>query len=125
MNAKHSEPAKIQEIHDVILQTTAQISELKFTKKRFCSPCNTTDDLIAEGIVNRVLRITEELGRVDSKIAQAYSFDCRGARDIRNILAHAYGTVDREIVWAVITEEFPGILESCQRYADDNGYSLE
>ena len=38
----------------------------------------------------------------------------QGIRGMRNILAHDYGHVDREIVWAAIDKDF-GLLEQACR----------
>ena len=66
MNAKRDDLSRLQEIHDIILQTKRQLRALEFTRSRFCDPDNDEDDLIAEGIMNRVLRVTEEVGRLSS-----------------------------------------------------------
>ena len=62
MSAKGSDLARIQEIWDVGVQTQNQIASLGFTRNRFLEPQSDVDDLIGEGIMNRVLRITEEAG---------------------------------------------------------------
>lgn len=124
MNAKSSDLARVQEIWDVIQQTKQQIEELGFTKDRFLAPSNSVDDLIAEGIMNRVFRITEETGAVSAEAEQRYGFETRGASGVRNRLAHAYGEVDRTIVWEVIENDLDELLESCRRFAEDVGVDL-
>lgn len=125
MIAKRSDLGRIQEIHDVIVQAQAQMSELGITKERFLNPLSAQDDLIAEGITNRILRITEEAGHIDDEVAARYGFDRRGAVGVRNRLAHVYGEVDRDILWQVIEEDFDALLASCQSFCDDNGLELE
>lgn len=98
--------------------------ELGFSKERFLEPDSTEDDLIAEGIINRVLRVSEEAGRISDDIARHYGFDTKGASGVRNRLAHAYGEVDREIIWQVISEDFDELIASCRAYCDDNGLEL-
>lgn len=61
MSAKKSELGRIQEVYDIIARTRSQIASTQFTKERFLNPANDEDDLMAEGILNRVLRLTEEL----------------------------------------------------------------
>lgn len=47
MNAKRDDLSRLQEIHDIILQTKRQLRALEFTRSRFCDPDNDEDDLIA------------------------------------------------------------------------------
>lgn len=124
MNAKLTDLARIQEIFEVITETQRQIFSLKINKNRFINPSNDTDDLIAEGILNRVLRITEEAGYIFDEIAEKYGFDRHGVRGVRNRLAHAYGEVDREIIWNVIQEDFDSLIASCKAFSEDEGIDL-
>lgn len=124
MNAKSSNLGRIQEVYDLVTKTRKQIESLGISRERFVNPIDDADDLLAEGIMNRVFRITEELGHLDSEIAECYELDSRGARGIRNRLAHVYGEVDRDIVWGVIENEFEAILKGCVEFCDDIGVDL-
>ena len=75
MNARSDDLSRLQEIYDVVMQTKRQMSALGFTKDRFVAPATDADDLIAEGIMNRVLRVTEEAGKLSEDIAVEYGFD--------------------------------------------------
>lgn len=124
MNAKKSNLGRIQEIYDIAIKTRAQINSTQFTRERFLNPTNDEDDLMAEGILNRVLRLTEELGCIEESTAATYSLNDKGARGIRNRLAHAYGEVDREIIWDVIENDFGEIIDGCTAYCGDIGVDL-
>lgn len=124
MSAKPNDLGRIQEIFDVVTQTQRQMSELEFTRERFLYPASTEDDLISEGIINRVLRVAEEAGRISDDVSRAYGFDTRGAAGVRNRLAHAYGEIDREILWEVISRDFDELLSSCRAYCDEKGLEL-
>lgn len=124
MSAKQSDLGRIQEIFDVVTQTQRQMRELKFTRERFLHPVSTEDDLISEGIINRVLRVSEEAGKISNEVSHAYGFDTKGASGVRNRLAHAYGEVDREILWEVISKDFDELLASCHAFCDDKGLEL-
>ena len=91
MNAKRTDLSKIQEIYDVVLQTQRQMNALGFSKEQFLQPSNDQEDLIAEGVMNRVFRVTEEAGRLSMELAERYGFDTVAIRGVRNRLAHAYG----------------------------------
>lgn len=124
MSAKKSELGRIQEVYDIIAKTRSQIASTQFTKGRFLDPANDEDDLMAEGILNRVLRLTEELSYIEEATAKKYAFNDKGARGIRNRLAHAYGEVDREIIWDVIENDFDEIIDGCTAYCGDIGIEL-
>ncbi len=125
MNARPNDLARIQEIYDISKQTKEQIVALGFNKERFLDPDNDQDDLIAEGLMNRVFRITEETGRITEDIASEYGFDTRGARGIRNRLAHVYMEVDRDIIWATIEQDLDLLIGACLKYCSDNGIEIE
>ncbi len=124
MSARSDDLARIQEIYDVVVRTQSQLDALGFTRERFLDPQNDADDLLAEGFMNRVLRVTEEVGRISDNVARQYGFDMRGASGVRNRLAHAYMEVDREIVWQMLNEELGVLLGACQNYCDDRGLEL-
>ena len=125
MSAKRDDYAKIQEIFEVVAETQRQIAALSFSKERFCFPANDSDDLIAEGILNRVLRATEEAGHLSEEVARRYGFERAAVNGVRNRLAHAYGDVNRQIIWSVLENDFPKLLQSCHDFCDDRGIELE
>ena len=123
MSAKENDLLRIQEMYDIATQTMSQIAELEFNQERFVHTQSVQDQLIAEGLANRVFRITEEGGKL-SELFKEYGFELREMSGLRNRLAHAYGTIDMEIVWNVLETEFPKVIEGCERYCDDNGITL-
>lgn len=100
------------------------MDELGFTRERFLDPPSIEDDLIAEGILNRVLRVTEEAGHVSSRVGEECGCVRHAVVGARNRLAHAYGEVDREIVWTVIQNDFNDLLAGCRRYCEARGLEL-
>jgi len=123
MNAYSSELQRIQEIYDVVLQTQSQLLEIGMDKERFLNPVNAVDELIVEGIENRVFRVEEEGGRMDDE-AESFGFDRKAMSGLRNILAHDYGQIDREIIWNVLEKDFPALVESCENYCASLGIEL-
>lgn len=125
MNAKNSDLARIQEIWDLTKQTQTQVANLNFTEDRFLNPSNDNDDLIGEGLMNRVFRIVEEAGHISDEVANEYGFERRAASGVRNRLAHAYGEVDKAIIWQVISVDLDELANACARFANDIGISLD
>lgn len=125
MSAKANDMARIQEIFVLITETQRQIESLGITGQRFKSPASDADQLFSEAIMNRVLRITEEAGALSDEALALYDFDRRAIKGVRNRLAHAYGNVDADIVWDVVQQDFPKLLEGCHAYCDELGLELE
>ena len=119
MSAKATDLTRVQEIFNLIMETRGQMARLGITGQRFKSP------EFAESIMNRVLRITEEAGSLSDSALAHYDFERRAIKGVRNRLAHAYGDVNADIIWQVIDEDFPVLLEGCQRYCDELGLELE
>ena len=124
MNAKANDLARIQEMFNLIRETQRQIESLGITEDRFKMPGSDTDQLFAEAIMNRVFRVTEEAGALSDEALAKYAFDRRGIKGVRNRLAHAYGDVSSEIVWEIVKDDFPKLIEGCRLYCDDHGVEL-
>lgn len=123
MSAKENDLLRIQEIYDVATLTLAQLEELNVTAEQFVAPGTTQEELIAEGLANRVFRVAEEGGKL-SEMFKAYGFELREMSGLRNRLAHAYGSIDMALVWDVLENDFPELIEGCERYCDDHDIAL-
>lgn len=124
MTAKASDLARIQEMYDIVCQTQRQLKALNITKKRFLDPSDDAEDLIAEGIMNRVFRVAEEGGRLSEECAERYRFNRKDISGVRNRLAHAYGEVDRNIIWTVLERDFSEIKKTCELFCEEQGVDL-
>ena len=67
MNAKRDDLSRLQEIHDIFAVPSVSCARSSSLVLDFGDPDNDEDDLIAEGIMNRVLRVTEEVGRLSRR----------------------------------------------------------
>ena len=123
MSARKDDLGRIQEIYDTVAKTLEQIEGSGFSHDRFVRPETIEDDLMAEGLLNRVFRVSEEGGALSGAF-ERYGFPLHEMSGMRNILAHAYGEIDREIAWKVIEVDFPDLLCACERYCEDAGVSL-
>ena len=59
MSAKATDLTRVQEIFNLIMETRGQMARLGITEQRFKSPESDADQLFAEAIMNRVLRIPD------------------------------------------------------------------
>lgn len=124
MSAKPNDILRLQEIYDIATETLVQMEELSLTEEQFLNSRTTQDKLVTEGLINRVLRATEEGGKL-SELFLDQGFEIKKMSALRNRLAHAYGTIDRTIVWDVLTNEFSQLVEACEDYCAQQGLNLE
>jgi uncharacterized protein with HEPN domain len=63
------------------------------------------DDLVRSAVLQKLTVIGEAAARVSEETAAEYpDVPWRQARGVRNLLVHAYFSVDWDIVWATATE---------------------
>ena len=75
----------------------------------------------AEDIVYRnatalcILQIGELTGKLSEEFKDHHTdVPWKQIRAMRNIVAHAYGTVDTDITWEVISEDIPKLKQYCE-----------
>jgi len=68
-----------------------------------------------------VLQLGELAGKLSDELKAAYdNVPWKQIRAMRNIVAHAYGTVDATITWEVITEDIPRLKKNCEEILNEN-----
>jgi uncharacterized protein with HEPN domain len=66
------------------------------------------DDLVRSAVLQKLTVIGEAAARVSEETAAEYpEVPWRQARGMRNLLVHAYFSVDWDIVWTTATESVP------------------
>jgi len=77
-----------------------------------------TQDLMLSSAVERQFEILgEALKRIrdkDEEFLETSITGWRGAISFRNILAHGYDHLDNEIIWGIIEDDLPKLVESLQ-----------
>jgi uncharacterized protein with HEPN domain len=67
-----------------------------------------TDDLVRSAVLQKLTVIGEAAARVSEEtVGENPDVPWRQARGMRNLLVHAYFSVDWDIVWATATESVP------------------
>ena len=81
-----------------------------------------TKDLMLSSAVERQFEILgEALKRIrdkDEEFLETSITGWRGAISFRNILAHGYDHLDDEIIWGIIKDDLPKLIESIQKQLD-------
>ena len=125
MNAKNSNAKRVQELYSVIRETKERVKVFGVTREKFLSEDTVEMRSVADSLLMCVFRATEEAGSMSEDVRKAFpKIEWRGIYTMRNILAHDYGAVDREIVWASIDHDFPELEEFCLEYAEEHGLEL-
>ncbi len=74
-------------------------------------------DLLIRSAIERQFEIIGEalnrISRYDPSLATQIS-NLRDIIDFRNVIAHGYGVVDNEIVWDIIKNHLPDLIEKCR-----------
>lgn len=61
-----------------------------------------------------ILQIGELTNKLTDEFKEEYpGVPWKNIKGMRNIVAHAYGTVEPEIVWEIITEDIPNLQTYC------------
>lgn len=72
--------------------------------------------LAAESVLHR---IGEAVARLGDEFTQAHpGVSWRQMKGMRNIVAHAYGAIDYEMVWTTLEQDLPRESEAVQRILD-------
>lgn len=66
--------------------------------------------------------IGEAVGKLPDELKQRRSdVEWQDIKDFRNLLVHEYFGVDLEIVWKVIQEDIPGLMDAVREFIKDAG----
>ena len=126
MSAKATDDARILEIWEVRKTLLVRLEALGMTEDAFLHPATEVEQNAVDGLVLCVYRLVEELGCVGVETQERHpSMNWRAVKGFRNILAHAYGSVDPHQVWLIIQNELDGIAVFCKKYAHEQGLELE
>ena len=71
-----------------------------------------------------ITQIGESIRSLSPELTKKYTdIHWRGLVGMRNIIAHAYGDVDLEIIWVTTADEIPALKETCKKILKELGSS--
>lgn len=74
------------------------------------------DRFYCDGIAQYIMQMGECVKDLSDDFVNAHpKIPWRQIRGTRNIIAHAYGTVDADEVWHILTNDLPVLKSYCQR----------
>lgn len=125
MSAKRTDDGRVGEIYRVIKETEARIAGLGLTERLFLEDDSVQGRNAVDGIFMCVYRVTEEAGNISAETKAEYpEIPWRAVYGMRNIVAHDYGKLDRQVVWDAATADFAVLKRFCLSYAKDHGLEL-
>lgn len=125
MSAKNSDLKRVAELYEVIQETRRRMESTHVDRTSFLEADSVEGRILADGLLMCVFRATEEAGSMSEETRAAHpEIYWRGIKSMRNVLAHDYGEVDREMVWDSIEHDFPELERFCLAYAEENGIDL-
>lgn len=106
---KHRDKLIIEKIVDYC-------DKISVTLKRFDNSYEAfeTDDVFYSASCMYVLQIGELVSKLSDEFKKEYDkMPWQQIKDMRNIVAHAYGDLDRETTWNTMVESVPELREYC------------
>lgn len=68
-----------------------------------------------------ILQIGELANHVSAKLRENATYiPWKQVRGMRNVVAHAYGTIDVEVLWEAILEDIPPLKNDCLQLLQDS-----
>ncbi len=76
-----------------------------------------TDEDFQQSVAFSVLQIGELCSGLSEGYRRATGAEVQwnAIRGLRNIVAHAYGTIKLNILWDTVTEDIPGLKDFCEK----------
>lgn len=114
MRGQQPDARHAQEVLEAISEARERIAHFHVSEAAFLSDDDIEMRSVADALLMCVLRVTEAAGKLSPEVQDGHpEISWRGIRGMRNILAHDYGHVDREIVWAAIKKDFDALERVC------------
>lgn len=91
-----------------------------FSFEEFCRDRKTCSAVIREFEV-----IGEAIGKLPETLKQRYpDIEWQDIKDFRNLLVHEYFGVDLEIVWNMIQDDLPVLIDAIRTISEEEGEEL-
>ncbi|MCD7731978.1 MAG: DUF86 domain-containing protein [Oscillospiraceae bacterium] len=93
---------------------------------RYLDRCNRSlqefmnNELVQDGVTMQLLAMGELTTHFTDEFRTTYAdrIDWRNFKQLRNVCAHRYGTIDYKIIWDIATDELPGVKDFFEEIAE-------
>lgn len=97
-----------------------RIEHFHVTREQFLNDLTFEGDIVYDSLMAPVYTLVEDAIHLSDDVMGALP-NCPwdAIRGFRNIVAHGYRTVNRDIAWEIITEHIPQLVNSVKTLDDD------
>jgi uncharacterized protein with HEPN domain len=100
---------------------TKSINKIKRYTKGMSYEQLVTDELTYDAVVYNLQIIGEAVKNIPREVRNLYpEVEWRKIAGLRDIIAHAYFTIDEEIVWDIIQNKLSDLQENIEQIVSDN-----
>ena len=91
---------------------TKRLGYSGMTEDRFCNDHSFEGEYAYDAVMNPLYRIVEDVAHLSDAVTNtAPEFPWKKVIGFRNFLAHGYAQIDRRLVWSIIEDELPNLIE--------------
>lgn len=100
----------LEKIVDYCTKIEQALQRYKYSYEKF-----NEDDIFYSSCCMYILQIGELVSKLSDEFKSQYNeMPWQSIKDMRNIVAHAYGELDPEITWSTLVESIPELEEYCK-----------
>lgn len=100
-----------------------RIEHFKVTEDSFVNDISFEGDIVYDSLLMPVYTLVEDALQLSDEVMEYFpDYLWSNVRAFRNIVAHGYRRVSKEIAWKVISEDIPQLAVLLKEYAEENGF---
>lgn len=91
---------------------TARLEFSSMDEEKFCNDHSFEGEYAYDAVMNPLYRIVEDVAHLSGNVTDgAPDFPWSKIIGFRNFIAHGYAQIDRRLVWRIITDELPQLMD--------------
>lgn len=100
-----------------------RIRHFNVTEESFINDLSFEGDIVYDSLLMPVYTLVEDALHLSDEVMEFFpDYPWSDVRAFRNIVAHGYRRVSKEIAWKVIFEDIPQLVALLKEYAEENGF---
>ena len=100
-----------------------RIRHFNVTEESFINDLSFEGDIVYDSLLMPVYTLVEDALHLSDEVMEFFpGYPWSDVRAFRNIVAHGYRRVSKEIAWKVISEDIPQLAALLKEYAEENGF---
>ena len=100
-----------------------RIEHFKVTEDSFVNDISFEGDIVYDSLLMPVYTLVEDALQLSDEVMEYFpDYLWSNVRAFRNIVAHGYRRVSKEIAWKVISEDIPQLAVLLKEYTEENGF---